>query len=240
MKWNEFSDTLLVREILVVEPYQYPTKSKERGNAWTAIATNLQQMLEPGSQVSQRSARDRFNLLVTKHKTKQRVEVAAASGISPEVTELDLALDDILERVAEASAAQEQVAEEKKYIDQLDKQNAEELRQRSLETFSESRKRAAGGSPSTTKKKRSRSTGSDVMAYLRENKSQKEKETELRERQLDAYSKTQSDMMNLLQQQMSEQREQQHQMIQQQQLQANLQQQQMNAFLSIMAKFAEK
>ena len=124
--------------------------------------------------------------------------------------------------------------------DQLDKQNAEELRQRSLETFSGSRKRTADGSPSTTKKKRFRSTGSDVMAYLRENKSQKAKETELRDRQLDEYSKTQSDMMNLLQQQMSEQREQQLQMIQQHQFQANLQQQQMNAFLSIMAKFAEK
>ena len=80
--------------------------------------------------------------------------------------------------------------------DQLDKQNAEELRQRSLESFSWSRKRIADGSPSTTKKKRFRSTGSDVMAYLRENKSQKAKETELRDRQLDEYSKTQSYMMN--------------------------------------------
>ena len=30
-KWSEYSDTLLVREILVIEPYQFTLKSKERG-----------------------------------------------------------------------------------------------------------------------------------------------------------------------------------------------------------------
>ena len=33
MKWSEFWDTLLVREILVIEPYQLILKSKERGQA---------------------------------------------------------------------------------------------------------------------------------------------------------------------------------------------------------------
>ena len=33
MKWSVFSDTLLVREILVIEPYQLILKSNERGQA---------------------------------------------------------------------------------------------------------------------------------------------------------------------------------------------------------------
>ena len=37
MRWSEFLDTLLVREILVIEPYQFTPKSKERGQAWTEI-----------------------------------------------------------------------------------------------------------------------------------------------------------------------------------------------------------
>ena len=71
-------------------------------------------------------------------------------------------------------------------------------------------------------KKRSRSTGSDVVTYLKEMRSQIERDTEL--------ESAQQDLTNLLQQIR-------HQQEQTQQL---IQQQQMNAFLSILSKFAEK
>ena len=35
MKWPEFSDTLLI------EPYQFTPKSKERGPSWTEAAGNV-------------------------------------------------------------------------------------------------------------------------------------------------------------------------------------------------------
>ena len=88
-------------------------------------------------------------------------------------------------------------------------------------------------------KKRSRSTGSDVVTYLKEMRSQKERETELEEKQMKNMSKAQQDLANL-QQQIRYQQEQTQQLIQQQQLQAKIQQQQMNAFLSVLSKFAEK
>ena len=69
--------------------------------------------LETDYVVSQRSARDRFYFLCEKHKATQRNELKAA-GISPEITELDKALDDLLERVAESNLSHEKVTEEKK------------------------------------------------------------------------------------------------------------------------------
>ena len=56
--------------------------------------------LETDHLESQRSARVRFNLLCEKHKAKQRNELKA-TGISPEMTELDKALHHLLELVAE-------------------------------------------------------------------------------------------------------------------------------------------
>ena len=41
MQWSEFSDTLLVREIVVIEPYRFTPKSNERGQAWTEVARNV-------------------------------------------------------------------------------------------------------------------------------------------------------------------------------------------------------
>ena len=108
-------------------------------------------------------------------------------------------------------------------------------RWRFLETFTETHKRNLEenpGSSTSSLKKRSCSTGSDVVTYLKEMRSQKERETEL--------ESAQQDLRNLQQQQMRHQQEQAQQLIQQQQLQVQIQQQQMNAFLSVLSKFAEK
>ena len=67
-------------------------------------------------------------------------------------------------------------------------------------------------------KKRSHSTGSDVVTYLKEMSSQKERETELKEKQMENKSKAEQDLTNLLQQQICHQQEQAQQLIQQQQL----------------------
>ena len=71
-------------------------------------------------------------------------------------------------------------------------------------------------------------------------RSQKERETELKEKQMENMSKAQQDLTNLLQQQICHQQEQTQRFIQQQQLQVQIQQQQMNAFLSVLSEFAEK
>ena len=76
----------------------------------------------------------------------------------------------------------------------------EEVRQWCLETFAETCKRNLEENPASSTsslKKRSHSTEGDVVTYLKEMKSQKECETELKEKQIENISKAQQDLTNL-------------------------------------------
>ena len=95
---SEFSNTLLVPEVLPIKPHQFTPKSKEPGQAWTEIGRNVIKALETDYVVLQRSGRDRFNLLCENE--------LKATGISPELNELDQTLD-LIERVAESNVLHE-------------------------------------------------------------------------------------------------------------------------------------
>ena len=79
-KWLKDHDVLLAREILSVEPYKYKNRSRESGQAWDLIATNLNAIRAPRFRVSQKSVRDRARLLLKNFKLKIREE-EKASGI---------------------------------------------------------------------------------------------------------------------------------------------------------------
>ena len=49
--WKQAHEDFLLREVLVVEPHQFRVGSKERGTAWTAIASNLTEL---GMKVTQK------------------------------------------------------------------------------------------------------------------------------------------------------------------------------------------
>ena len=134
--------------------------------------------------MSKRSARDRYNLLCEKYKAKQRNELKA-TGIPPEITELDKALDNLLNRVAESNVSFEKATEERNTNDEKEKNTGEEVRRRSLETFGKTRKINLEENPASSTsslKKRSRSTGSEVVFYLKETRLQKKLETEFKEK----------------------------------------------------------
>ena len=82
---------------LVMEPYQYPYRSKDRGDVWNKIAINLNGLDHPRFKVNKRSVRDRLTLLITKYKAKVRKE-KNASGISCVELELDQALEEIIDK----------------------------------------------------------------------------------------------------------------------------------------------
>ena len=83
-RWTEDKDRSLLREIRVVEPYNYMVGSKEAGQGWTEVANNLN-YYEGFKEMprDQRSVRERFNKLVGEFKTKMRKE-EQASGIAPD------------------------------------------------------------------------------------------------------------------------------------------------------------
>ena len=99
MTWTLEHDTLLCRDILVEEPYQFKMGTRERGHSW-----DLNKIGQPHFMVDQRAVRDHFLKLERSFKRKM-AEEELASGISPtEPTELEQAIQDIIERGTEAHA----------------------------------------------------------------------------------------------------------------------------------------
>ncbi|XP_057300758.1 uncharacterized protein LOC130635443 [Hydractinia symbiolongicarpus] len=96
MVWNGEKDVLLCREMLVVEPYKFKEKTRERGQAWTKISDNIN--LIPGFSTNMRAVREPFKLLETRYKKKNNAELKA-TGISPEISELDTLLEEIISRM---------------------------------------------------------------------------------------------------------------------------------------------
>ena len=101
MVWDDTKDELLCRKVLLFEPYQFKPRTRERGNAWKAIAENLGACATVYLKVDSRAVRERLGIITAKYKSKKK-EQLAASGISPEQTPLNEALEEIIERMDEA------------------------------------------------------------------------------------------------------------------------------------------
>ena len=115
MRWTKDHDLILLKEILLFELYSQKRGSPERGRVWEQIAESLNGQREDKIlfKVSQRSERERFNFLKNNFAKRQREE-ERASGISPEIPEVDECLEDIIERFKERDENQRKENEEKK------------------------------------------------------------------------------------------------------------------------------
>ena len=72
MQWSEKHDTLLMREILLFEPWEQRYGSPERGLVWKQIADSLTSYEEAKFKIlDSRSVRDRYKALVKKYKKKK-------------------------------------------------------------------------------------------------------------------------------------------------------------------------
>ncbi|XP_044179772.1 capping protein inhibiting regulator of actin dynamics-like [Acropora millepora] len=207
MEWTDKHDITLGREVLVMYPYQYPYRSKERGDVWNNIAINLNGLDHPRFKFSKRSVRDRLTLLITKYKAKIRKE-ENASGISCEETELDQALEEIIDK--------EKLADEKcseaKNKEKEEKTAAEEHRKAAMERLSQTKKRNAEGETSGVHAKKSRRSSSDVVEYLKQKQElesdHRKEEMQLRREELEAsveQQRHQNDMMKKFMEQQHQQ-----------------------------------
>ena len=147
MEWTEEHDVFLCMEVLLLDPFQYPYHSKERGDVWGQVAINLNSSNHPKFKVSKRSVRDRLTLLQSRYKEKMKRE-EMASGIDCEETELDRALEEIIEKekASESSRNEGSSAQGKK-----DKEAAEEQRLKAMERLGQTTKRTAKTNAATTK-----------------------------------------------------------------------------------------
>ena len=200
MKWTFDHNVIFVREILHKEPWLCKYGSTERGEAWSKIANSLNTMKEPSFKVTQRSVRDRYTHMERNHKTKV-AQVERASGITPEETEVDRAMEEIIQLFEEYDQENEKLSEEKKKKAEEYVAKAEETRRESLKTFKET---------SEIPPKKRRASGSDTMNYLKEmgeaEGKRRVEEMAMRRQEMEKRSELQREEMKLRKQEMEDKR----------------------------------
>ncbi|XP_028390651.1 uncharacterized protein LOC114515568 [Dendronephthya gigantea] len=168
MFWTEEHDIMLCREILAVDPFTGTKKGTvQRGAKWNEIVHNLMKIENPKFIVDQRGVRDRYTLLSQKLKKKLREE-EEASGIDTEMTEVEDALEDIIE-IEDASTKQVEYESgvKMKEMDK-EKQSAEDVRRKAMEKLGETQKRKGTDKENEGQPKKRRSNGGDTLLFLRE------------------------------------------------------------------------
>ena len=206
MNWREEHCVMLIREILLYEPWKYKHGSVERGQVWKRNAESLCALEEPIFRVDDRSVRDKYNLLVKKFRKKENSE-RRESGIAPEEeSEVDKGLRDIIEQFEESYNIHQADTFAKTQKMENETAEAEELRQASLESFGETqKKKSLDEDEETVDKRRKRSTGSETITYLREKGNVeaelRKQELDLRRKELETQAQSQQQIQSLMQQQ---------------------------------------
>lgn len=197
MSWTKEKDVIFCREILVSKLFTTKKSSPERGKVWNEIADRLSQIKEPIFRVNQKSVRDHFNKLVAGHKRKIRSELDA-SGISPESSEIDQLLEDIVELENEQELEKEIAENENKRME-AEKVAADDVRRQAMERLAETQKRK-GEENSTAPTKKRRSNGGETIAYLKEKAeieiNMRKEEMDFKKVEVEVEKKRQEQQMN--------------------------------------------
>ena len=235
MSWTEEKDILLMREMAAQGIFQFKTGSKERGNIWEAIASNLNGNKDLFSYVSSRGCRDRFTLISRRYKAKTAEELKSTGGGSEdEPSEYDLLLEELTHLSEESDKRADTEAETAKKKVSAEKELALEVRKRAMETMGQTSKRSESGeSEDVIKERKKRRSGGDTLQWLEKkaDRDLKFKELQLEEqrKEREFQQKERKEQMELLQKQIqaeSQQQHQQQQMMLMQQMMSMMQQQQ--------------
>jgi hypothetical protein len=203
MTWTEKHCRLLCREILAINPFTGTRKgSVQRGANWKLVADNLMAIEKPKFKVDTRAVREKYASLAGKLRNKLKEE-EKESGIDPEMSEVEEALEEIMELEEEAERVQKQGTDEKKKNNDADRATAENMRKRAMQTLGESSsKKGVDDEETETKKKKRRYNGSDTLMFLREkNEMQqdvKKQEVELRKKEIELQEKKHDDFLQMM------------------------------------------
>ena len=242
MEWTDDHDHSLYQEILALETFKAKRRSIARGQIWDQIASNLNSLEIRRFRVTKRSVRERYTLLIEKLKKKLKEE-EKASGIETGMSEVEKALEEILEKEADAENTLE--------IDKKRADNAKavEMQNRAMESMCSTKKRKEGDEVkdwenAQPKPKITKRSGGDTVTYLREKNDmvQKRKAEELKlhkqrmeieSRKQDESQEQHQDVLQMIAQQVQKQ---QNQIQQFQQMFATMQQQQSQIILKLLQK----
>ena len=129
----------LLKEIVVDNPFIYRHGSTERGKVWDRIAAALS-INGNGTTFIQRTVRDKYRSLATKHRVNGNKE-RAASGISPEETDIEKEIRELIEQLQEMELDGESITPNNKKEEEQKKKEGVEMQKVMLERFSETQKR---------------------------------------------------------------------------------------------------
>ena len=240
MCWTAQHDLLLLRETILINPFQSRKGSPERGQHWKAIADNLNSIPDPKFSVDQRSVRDHLALLEKKFKKKMTDQIKKGTGSSPEPSESDIAMEQIIEMQEASQLAYENESESKKEQLESERLKAEDIRKKAMEKLGDTKKRKGNDTGESKPTKKSRRTGSDAIEYL---KSKSESDMLVRTEELEIKKQQQQierERNNLLAAQQAEMQLFQQRMEQQQQWQQQQLCQQNQMLLALLEKLVNK
>ncbi|KAK2549130.1 hypothetical protein P5673_030504 [Acropora cervicornis] len=131
MTWTSEKDEALCEEI----PFRFQPRTKESGTTWSQVAGDLRQIKSLNMTVDQRAVQDPYKILKS-HFLQKMTEEEKGSGIAPpELTPVEAALEEIIEKQCNSEDSDKKEKAEK------DRKNGEEMCQESLETFAQTKKR---------------------------------------------------------------------------------------------------
>ncbi|XP_073229661.1 uncharacterized protein [Porites lutea] len=226
MKWTEEHELLMLRELMLLQPWLHKKGTSERGDDWEKLAVSLNAIPYPQFRVTQRSVRDHYSTMEKRRRKKVREE-DRASGIAPEE---DKELDQLLDETIELFDESDKITDQTKQKQEEEAKKAEEMRKRSLETFKDSTKRNADEQQGDRAEVEATLKG-DELEIKRQELALQAKEQEGRQQQFDMMNKQTRDIQQLQQQQMQQFMQMNANMMQQHQ-------QQSLALMELMKKFA--
>ena len=203
MGWTSDHDVMLLREMIARDLFSFKKGSVARGERWEAITAKLNQVKIPRFHLKdKRAVRDRWVLLQKKYKTKMREEEAATEISVDEQSEIDVLLEELVEK--EESLSKLEDAQSRKQKE--DKSKAENIRQKALERYSETKKRQStqnGDECEEKPKRQRRSARTEPLIEFMQEKAKTERD--LRQQELDLrrleQERNQQVMVTVLQQQ---------------------------------------
>ncbi|PFX14997.1 hypothetical protein AWC38_SpisGene20811 [Stylophora pistillata] len=132
MEWKQECDLPVLQEIAVSEPFRFKTSTRERGKVWEEITKRLNENKVFRNRLgSKRAVRDRYPLLAKKYKQKM-TEEAKDDRRSPELTETDKLLEQIIKMLEESDSEGGEISQQVKLNKENERKKAEEMRYHSM------------------------------------------------------------------------------------------------------------
>ena len=231
--WKTIHEQYFVRELLLVEPYLHKQGSKERGQAWKLIASNLNSSSTVSFKVTERSVREKFTKMIDAFRKNENQEIKASGIQGKEYDEIYRALTDIHQRMKEAKAMWDKNSEREQEKEEQERRKVEDIRRKATERLGETRKRqneSEDDDEDTTSKKGGRGRQAKALALISESiqlkKEHQENDFKVRQAEIEQRKEERK-----LQMELSEQQHQNFLALQQQQQQFMLQMQQQQQML---------